>query len=149
MQLKRKLKPTLELKVKLSWAKQGVMERLRGHSKAEPKDSLCCASNSKLTQTDSKPAQNQTQTNSKPIQTYPKPIQSKFKLGPKLVQTRSKLGHQIPDTLDQNTWGTQIHGGERMQVGEPTYMPAWPALVQGRVGRVSGARRAGPGGAPV
>ena len=35
----------------------------------------------------------------------------------------------IPDTLDQNT-GSQIHGGEAIHGGQPTYMVAWPASGQ-------------------
>ena len=54
----------------------------------------------------------------------------------------------VPDTLDQNTWwGSQIHGGEAIHGGQPTYMVAWPAgrpaLVGGQVGWGPGGR-AGP-----
>ena len=44
-------------------------------------------------------------------------------------------GYLIPNTFDQNTWwGSQIHGGEAIHGGQPTYMVAWPASRPALVG---------------
>ena len=61
-----------------------------------------------------------------------------------------RLIHLIPDTFDQNTWWeTQIHGGEPMHGGEPTYMVAWPLWWGARLGGQGGARGRPRGRAPL